>query len=109
MKVPAGTVETGEEIAQALLREVREESGLIFNKFGTYLGRFEWFREDRNELHFRNVFQLPALDFVEEEWLHTVTGRGDDNCLKFRYYWLSIQQAKLVLAAEQGTYLDWLV
>lgn len=50
IQVPAGTVDPGEDVSSALLREVLEESGLRLSNAGKHLGRFEWIREDRGEL-----------------------------------------------------------
>lgn len=106
VQVPAGSVEPGENIEQALLREVQEESGLVFHETHRFLGRFEWLREDRNELHFRNVFQICAPVTMDDKWSHTVEGHGDDSHMVFDFYWLPVAEAETILAVDQGLYLD---
>jgi 8-oxo-dGTP diphosphatase len=98
IRVPAGTIEHGEPFALAVVREVEEESGFVFSGHCRPVGRFEWLRADRNELHFRNVFHLEFSKALPTEWAHEVTGHGEDGKLVFRYFWMPI-------AAEQGAYL----
>lgn len=105
-QVPAGTVDPGESIEKALLREIQEESGLKFEKPENLLGRFKWYRADREENHTRNVFELLAPSGLPENWELQVGGSGDDKGLRFRYFWLPINEARSKLAAEQGLYLD---
>lgn len=105
-QIPAGTVDPEEIPEQAVLREILEESGLAFTHCGRRIGRFEWFHQDRNELHFRNVFQLTGTAQMKDEWLHIVSGKGGDENLVFRYRWIPIQKAQEILAADQGAYLS---
>lgn len=105
IQVPAGTVEPGEEVASALLREVFEESGLRLSHVGKHLGRFEWIREDRSELHFRNVFHVADHEELPDDWRFSVVGHGEDSGLVFRFHWLSVEECISILAADQGKYL----
>lgn len=105
IQIPGGTVDAGESIAEALVREVYEESGLTLENAGTLLGRFQWFRKDRNELHHRNVFHISAPREVAEEWLHIVKSNGEDSEMPFRFYWLPVAKAKGKLAADLDAYL----
>ena len=105
IQVPAGTVEANEPIEDAVVREIREESGLFLKGHCRFLGRFEWFREDRNELHYRNVFHVRYAETLKNEWLHEVLGHGEDRRMVFRFYWEDIKVAKTSLAADQGKYL----
>lgn len=109
IQVPAGTVEPDEEILTALQREVSEESGLeISLSQAIELGRFEWKRFDRQELHMRHIFQI-EMSGLKDSWIHTVSGSGEDRDLHFKYFWLpveSILNRELKLAAEQDLYLD---
>jgi 8-oxo-dGTP pyrophosphatase MutT (NUDIX family) len=106
-QVPAGTVDDGEELLSALFREIHEESGLQFTKIYHELGKFEWVHEGRNELHKRNVFQLDGAH-LPNEWLHDVSGVGEDTGMQFRYFWLPVEKAETLLAADQGAYLRYL-
>lgn len=106
VQVPGGTVEPGELANQAVLRELEEEAGIALKAFSEYLGRFEWKWIEKNQIHFRNIFQLHAEESTPESWAHTVGGQGGDRNREFNFYWLSIGEAQKQLVAEQGKYLD---
>ncbi|MBK7892702.1 MAG: NUDIX domain-containing protein [Bdellovibrionales bacterium] len=104
IQVPAGTVDPGETPSAAVLREVEEETGLSLKTQGCHLGRFDWYRVDRDELHFRNVFHFELTEPIADEWQHVVSGSGEDHQLNFKFYWLPIDKASQTLAVEQGLY-----
>lgn len=104
-QVPAGGIETQEPHAQAVIREVFEESGVKLVKSGTYLGQYEHQRQDVNHLHKRHVYCFVKND-LPDHWSHIVTGGGDDDGLIFDYYWLPMSQAKNTLSANMGHYCD---
>ena len=107
IQVPAGTVDPGEAIEVALLREIKEESGLEFTQPGRALGKFEWFSEFWQESQLRYVFHLKAPGDTPQKWSHTVTGDAGarDLNLVFEYYWLPIAEAKTQLNGNRGEYL----
>lgn len=104
-QVPAGTVKLGEPIENALKREVLEESGISLSSIGRFVGSYEWHRNDLNELHKRHVFFI-SLEGLKDSWQHIVTGSDDDNSLVFDYFWISLEEASSLLAANQGDYLE---
>ena len=106
VQVPAGTVQENESVENALLREIKEEAGLEFIKPDTYLGKFEYFRKDRNELHLRHVFVVKPQLKIADEWIHIVKSNDEDNDLRFRFYWLAFEKAGAVLEVDQGKYLS---
>lgn len=90
-QVPAGTVESGEDLKLAILREIKEESGLIIAQDQLVpLGQFEWRRFDRKEIHQRHVFWINLEASPLERWTHVVQGNGEDQDLVFNYYWIKI-------------------
>ncbi len=103
-QVPAGTVDTDEAPEKAVLREILEESGLIFSKHNQYLGCFEYFRDDIQELHQRHVYTFVSEN-LPDKWEHLVSGGGEDQGLIFDYYWLKIEDAKNNLVIGLGEYL----
>lgn len=103
-QVPAGTVEVGETPLEAVVREVEEETGLSLKIQGRHIGRFEWYRADRDELHYRNVFHFEITEPIADEWQHSVSGSGEDHQLSFQIHWLAIDEAPQALAVDQGIY-----
>jgi len=103
-QIPAGTVDTGESLAEALFREIYEESGLKFDKFDEYIGTFDYIRHDLNELHKRHVFSFVS-NHLSANWEHIVSAGEEDKGLIFDYYWMDIKEAKNKLVASMGEYL----
>lgn len=71
IEVPAGTVEPGEDLAEAVLREVEEETGLTGVRMIGYLGTADFHAHMFDEMHERHFFHLESTDeTVADEWLH---------------------------------------
>lgn len=103
-QVPAGTLGKNEKPENGVLREIFEESGLKFDKVDQCLGLFEFYDEQKNELHKRHTYSILSSDLAES-WSHNVKSDDEDNGEIFDYYWLPIEEAKEKLVAEQGKYL----
>lgn len=102
VQVPAGTVEPGEDIQAALLREVEEEAGLTPAQLCVVrkLGEFHEPAFDQQ----RHVFELAPASPLPDHWAHTVQGGGEDKGLVFDYYWLTLSPG-LKLAGGQERWL----
>lgn len=107
VQVLKGTVEPGEAIENAARREVREESGLTKVDGLEQIGQItqtafgapeEW-----------NFFALRADGNLtdREAWTHRVLGKGEDEGLLFRYYWVPLTP-ELKLAGRQHDGLPFL-
>lgn len=85
IQIPGGTVEQGEDLYTAIEREVLEESGLHIESF-ELLQTLErnWQGTDVRA----HLFAVQAPDGLADEWVHHVTGDGEDEGMHFRYYWL---------------------
>jgi len=92
-QIPKGTVEPGEAIEEALLRELYEESGIdqarIVCKVQTFglvfpAGTYSF---TETEQQFWHIYHLEVDRSLPENWLHTVTGEGGDAGLQFDYFW----------------------
>jgi ADP-ribose pyrophosphatase YjhB (NUDIX family) len=107
VQVPAGTVEPGEGIEDALLREVCEETGIEGCSISRKLGVFEWVNPETLNTHERHVFLLRAPEGLPPAWTWVETSGGtasEENSYVFLYRWARLQRAP-GLAGEQGAYL----
>jgi 8-oxo-dGTP diphosphatase len=87
VQVPAGRLESGEELEAGLRREIEEEAGLTNFRIVRELPGFEDHYPSRYENHgFHLVLEGEAAD----EWEHVVLGQGDDAGLTFHFRWLPI-------------------
>lgn len=100
VQVPAGTVEAGEDIADAVLREAEEETGLKGLQLVQYLGAedFDAAKAMREgEVHERHFFHLKAANPAPEKWRHwEMTPYGDDKTpVAFDLFWQEQDTAAL--------------
>lgn len=100
VQVPAGTVEEGEDIARAVLREAEEETGLADLRLVSYLGArdFDAAPAQRpGEIHERHFFHLRAAANAPEKWRHwEMTPSGEDKTpVAFDLYWVEREKARL--------------
>lgn len=78
-----GTIEVGESVQQAAIRELREESGLIATAIAD-LGSVQMF-EPEQEWH----FVLCEVDQSAESWTHRTSDGGG---LDFDFFWHPLDQ-----------------
>lgn len=101
-QVVGGTVEVGEDLREALLREILEEAGLVFHIVDVHpIGQTVYHRQDREEKNDRHYFMIEG-SHLDEEWIHQVDSSGEDNNLKFHFFWIRIEAAKKQLVGMMG-------
>jgi ADP-ribose pyrophosphatase YjhB (NUDIX family) len=100
-QVPAGTVNEGESIEQALFREIQEESGLTTVKLVRKLADYE----SQQWGTLRHIFHLTASADVPDSWSHTVHGSDEDQGMVFEYRWITLEP-EIELAGEQHQWLE---
>ena len=111
IQVPAGTIEPGEDPADAVLREAHEETGLAGLKLAAFLGECEYGMADFgiNETHHRYFYHLLSEEVSPETWMHFETNArvGDDQSpIRFRLYWVQFPGGVPNLIAGHGQMLD---
>lgn len=103
IQVPAGTLEAGEELQQAVLREALEETGLQDLELIAYLGRHEATFEDeqgRPVAIRRHFFHLRCNGHAPARWRHwemTPSG-GVEGPILFELWWTPLAGAEALLS-----------
>lgn len=107
VQVPAGTIEPAEEPADAVLREIREETGLERLSSAILLGMYECdLRPWKDELHLRHVFHVRVQEDAADEWTHWERHASDgSDAIEFRFRWIDAFDASIELAGYQGDML----
>lgn len=96
VQLPKGTVEPGEALDAATLRELHEESGLLLDVAPTPIGRWQrvldgTFGEVANfDLHVWHVHLLEAPAELPDRWSHSAIGSPEEQGLEFKFHWLPI-------------------
>ena len=106
LQVPGGTVEEGEQLVDAVFREIKEETGIEKGNL-QLIGNIHtsnYYPEDRETIHERTFFHLSYLG-DQQVWDHLVMCDGEDNGLVFQYRWEPLASLPL-LAGEQGAALQ---
>lgn len=85
VQIPAGTVEPDEDVASAVRRELKEEAGIQVGAFTRIAVRQQDWHGQEIQAH---LFAAWALPNTPDEWIHGVSGRGEDKGMQFRLYWL---------------------
>lgn len=106
LQVPGGTVDPGEDLIEAIIREIFEESGLQMNRADIVrkIGETDYQRKDIPEINHRHYFLIHTKD-LPETWAHTVHSNGADDGLVFLYSWMKIEQARAELTGKMGELL----
>ena len=93
VQVPGGTVEAGESLADAVLREAQEESGLSGLALVAEIGQQTAFFTDDNGVieHHRHFFHLSVAGEPPEAWEHWELYASDGSApMRFAFFWAVI-------------------
>jgi 8-oxo-dGTP diphosphatase len=86
-EVPKGSVERGETLEQAALREVFEEAGISSVHLVKELGSTDYYDEEQHFL------LLQAFNDLPQAFTHAVTGEGIDAGFHYDFQWFSLNPA----------------
>ncbi|MFW9780525.1 MAG: NUDIX domain-containing protein [Candidatus Heimdallarchaeota archaeon] len=110
LQVPSGTVNEGELLEDAVIREVFEETGLKDVRITSYMGnsRFSSSSENRGRQCF--YFHLICNQETPSRWRieekdPSVISEGDEYPLIFELYWISIREGMIKLPPYYGKFL----
>jgi 8-oxo-dGTP pyrophosphatase MutT (NUDIX family) len=103
IQIPKGTVNAEEETYNAVIREIEEETGLKNFEVQNLIAEDFWENDD-GEIHNRFFYKINVSN-VPDEWDFEPTGGGDEEGLKFHYFWISLKD-EVELIRGHGDYLN---
>jgi ADP-ribose pyrophosphatase YjhB (NUDIX family) len=110
IQVPAGTVEVGEQLENAVLREAFEETGLANLMLDCFLGQQTRDMSDfgLNEVHHRSFYHLGCSEDPPTRWQHEEshpsTGAVQE-AIVFELFWIPLSDSNSPLIADYGIML----
>lgn len=109
IQIVGGTLEKNEDINQAIIREIQEETGLKHFSIISYLGKTERNMEDygKDEIHIRHFFHVITNENTNKSWTHIEKfSSGSKNNILFNFYWIDFKDAKdLILNHDELLHL----
>lgn len=104
LQIPKGTVESGEPLRSALLREIAEESGLAAGGNARHLTTDVWSRRRQPPKWYVRHFFHTTVHEPRDSWTHVVTGDGEEAGAEFEFSWVDYQPSH-AFALEADEYV----
>lgn len=102
IQIPKGTVKPNENTYDAVIREVKEETGLENIKVERLIAEDNWVNDD-GTIHNRFFYKVNVSN-TPDSWYYKPTGGGDEEGLIFHFFWVSSKD-EVELIHGHGDYL----
>lgn len=103
IQIPKGTVKPDEHTYRAVVREVKEETGLENFEVEGLIAEDHWKNGD-GTIHNRFFYKINVSNTLDS-WDYEPTGGGDEEGLIFHYFWISSKD-EIELSRGHGDYLQ---
>ncbi|NMH68313.1 NUDIX domain-containing protein [Bacillus sp. RO3] len=87
IQIPKGTVNQGENTFNAVIREMKEETGIQRFEVEKLISVDYWETDD-GAVHNRYFYKIVCHEMADE-WEHNPTGGGEEKGLTFQFFWIS--------------------
>jgi len=100
IQVPGGTVREGEQPALAVVREAAEETGLNCLRMHAFLGQFDQYVPEHDELWRRHLYHLVCEGQPPSRWRHQEAepADGSPGPITFEFFWVRLPDEVPALA-----------
>ncbi|MFW9854711.1 MAG: NUDIX domain-containing protein [Candidatus Thorarchaeota archaeon] len=110
LQVPSGTVNEGELVENAVMREVLEETGLKDVRIESYLGKSKFLYLNLNHDRYCFYFHLICNQKTPSRWRieekkPSALSEGEEYPIIFELYWIPIREGMVKLSTYYGKFL----